>query len=219
MIIESTVLKPPSSDRETFLDNELEALRFPNAMYRNCTLCERSYTDSNHPVIVKGISGCHCVLGHACLTRHMENSNTCPVQICQKILYRPEGSLRSEEQTCLVTGQCSRILKKIEHNVRTIGERLDWRSAIASQLVAEAEAGPPDGDFTSYEDMSPSEEEQESLDETESATGELEDLEETTTGEPTSNEDLDDVKETTQVRRHCSMILPMQRTLTIHSRP
>jgi hypothetical protein len=140
MIIESTVLKPPSSDRETFLDNELEALRFPNAMYRNCTLCERSYTDSNHPVIVKGISGCHCVLGHACLTRHLENSNTCPVQICQKILYRPEGSLRSEEQTCLVIGQCSRILKKISMRLR-------------------------------------------------------------------------------RVSRHRSMILPMQRTLTIHSRP
>jgi hypothetical protein len=40
LIIVSTVLKPPSPDRETFLDKELEALRFPDAMYQNCPLCE-----------------------------------------------------------------------------------------------------------------------------------------------------------------------------------
>jgi hypothetical protein len=126
MIIESTVLKPPSPDRETFLDKELETLRFPDAMYQNCPLCERSYTDSNRPVRVKGISGCHCVLDHACLTRHLESSNTCPIQVCQKILYRPEELSRSEERIYSVIGQCAGILKNIERVVETIGE--DWIS-------------------------------------------------------------------------------------------
>jgi hypothetical protein len=112
-------------------------------------------------------------------------------------LYRPEELSRSEERIYSVIGQCAGILKNIEHVVETIGERLDQRSATASQYVAESEAGPPDGDFTSDEDISHSDREQASSDETKSATGEPEYLEETTTGELTSNKDLESAQETT----------------------